>query len=214
MSLAAAWRAALLVTVAVAGCTRPEPPPAAGAADPGILLSLEHWEARGRIAARREGDRPDGGQASIEWQQAGPTTTVVLRGPFGAGGYQVTSGPAGLAVRSAAGEVVIDDPAPDAAERWFATELGWTFPVASARYWLLGVADPAATADVVRDADGRLALLRQAGWEVSYVEYREAAGLWLPRRLTLTGAPAGVPHRVRIVVDRWLLDIPHGANGQ
>lgn len=213
MNAAAARRAALLILVAVAGCTRPAPP-APGVADPDVLLALDHWEARGRIAARREGDRPDGGQASIEWQQAGPTTTVVLRGPFGAGGYQLTSGPAGLVVRSAAGETLIDDPSSDAVERWFATQLGWTFPVASARWWLLGVADPAAAADVVRDADGRLALLRQQGWEVSYLEYREAAGLWLPRRLTLTGAPAGVPHRVRIVVDRWLLDIPHGPNGQ
>jgi outer membrane lipoprotein LolB len=183
-------------------------------ADAAALLALDRWEARGRIAARREGDRPDGGQASIEWQQAGPTTIVVLRGPFGAGGYQVTSGPAGLAVRSAAGEAVIDDPSPDAAGRWFHRELGWTFPVASVRYWLLGVADPAAAASEVRDAEGRLALLRQHGWDVSYLEYRESAGLWLPRRMTLTGAPDGVPHRLRIVVDRWLLDIPHGANGQ
>jgi outer membrane lipoprotein LolB len=214
LSPAGAWRAALLFAVLVAGCTRPEPPAGAPTADAGRLLALDHWEARGRVAARRDGDRPAGGQASLDWQQAGATTTVALRGPFGAGAYAIVAGPAGLAVRSAAGEAVIDDPAPDAAERWFARELGWTFPMASTRFWLLGVPDPALPAEVMRDADGRLATLRQQGWEVSYAEYQPASGYWLPRRMVLAGAPAGVPHRVRIVIDRWLLDIPHGANGQ
>jgi outer membrane lipoprotein LolB len=210
----AAWRAALLLAVLVAGCTRPERPPEAPSADGARLLALDHWEARGRIAVRREGDRPDGGQASMDWAQAGPQTTVALRGPFGAGGYEIATGPAGLVVRSAAGEAVIDDPSPDAAERWFASQLGWSFPVASARYWLRGLADPAVAAEVVRDTDGRVASLRQQGWEVDFAEYLAASGLWLPRRMTLTGTPAGVPHRVRIVIDRWLLDIPHGANRQ
>lgn len=209
-----AWWAALLLAVLVAGCTRPERLPEAPSAEEGRLLALDHWEARGRIAVRRDGDRPDGGQASMDWAQTGAVTTVALRGPFGAGGYEIVAGPAGLVVRSAAGESVIDDPAPDAAERWFAGQLGWSFPVASARYWLRGVADPAVPAEVVRDADGRVVILRQHGWEVDYAEYRATSGFWLPRRLTLTGSPAGVPHRARIVIDRWLLDIAHGANRQ
>ena len=206
--------AAALLAAVVTGCTRPERPAPPPVADATRLLGLAGWEARGRIAVRRDGERPEGGQAGLEWRQGGAVSTVALRGPFGTGGYELESGPGGLTLRTAGGDTVRREPDPAAAERWLTETVGWSFPVGSVRYWLLGVADPARPADAEPDAEGRLARLRQAGWEIAYPEYRATGGFWLPRRLTLTGAEANATVRVRIVIDRWLLDTAGQPTGQ
>jgi outer membrane lipoprotein LolB len=97
------------------------------------------------------------------------------------------------------GEVALDELGPDAAERFLARELGWSVPVRSARYWVRGLADPAANAAPLLDELGRLAQLTQSGWQIRYEEYALKDSLWLPRRLVMEGGPA----RVRLVIDTW-----------
>jgi outer membrane lipoprotein LolB len=177
-------------------------------ADADRLAALERWEARGRIAVRQEGPGAGGGQAGLEWRQQGALTAVSLRGPFGTGGYEIESGPDGVTLRTAAGDTVERVADARAAEAWLAATAGFAFPVASARWWLLGLPDPGRPAEARRDAGGRLLRLRQDGWDVDYLEYRASGGFWLPRRLTLATTPpaTGAAVRVRVVVDRWLLD--------
>jgi outer membrane lipoprotein LolB len=161
------------------------------------LLALDPWEFRGRVAARSAPDR--GGQASLDWRQTGDASRIRIRGPFGAGAYQIDWDPLQVTVTTRDGEVALDELGPDAAERFLARELGWSVPVRSARYWVRGLADPAANAAPLLDELGRLAQLTQSGWQIRYEEYALKDSLWLPRRLVMEGGPA----RVRLVIDTW-----------
>jgi outer membrane lipoprotein LolB len=200
--------AGIALVALLAACARPGPPTPPPVADAARLAALDRWEARGRLAVRQVGPGASGGQAGLEWRQQGALTAVSLRGPFGTGGYEIESGPDGVTLRTAAGETVERVADARAAEAWLAAAAGFAFPVASARWWLLGLPDPDRPAEARRDGDGRLLQLRQDGWDVDYAEYRATGGLWLPRRLTLaTTQPAtGAAVRVRVVIDRWLLD--------
>ena len=200
--------AGIALVALLAACARPGPPTPPPVADAARLAALDRWEARGRLAVRQDGPGASGGQAGLEWRQQGALTAVSLRGPFGTGGYEIESGPDGVTLRTAAGETVERVADARAAEAWLAAAAGFAFPVASARWWLLGLPDPDRPAEARRDGDGRLLQLRQDGWDVDYAEYRATGGLWLPRRLTLaTTQPAtGAAVRVRVVIDRWLLD--------
>jgi outer membrane lipoprotein LolB len=159
-----------------------------------------NWEARGRIALKAPGTS---GQGSFAWVQTGDTTVIRVAGPFGAGAYEIRWEPARLTVLSGRGEVAADYAGPDAAQRFLEEQLGWSLPVANARYWLLGLAGPGTTAVETLDGSGLLAALVQDGWDVTYGEYRPEGPVALPRKLVLSGA-AG---RIRLVIDDWKIDL-------
>jgi outer membrane lipoprotein LolB len=78
--------------------------------------------------------------------------------------------------------------------------LGWPLPLGSLRYWIQAVADPRGdAAAVTRDAAGRLSLLVQDGWSISYDYPEPPAPAALPRRLDLTRDG----QRIRLVIDAW-----------
>lgn len=162
------------------------------------LLALDAWRARGRIAVK---SGRDGGQGDLLWEQQGEAARIRLSGPFGAGGYEIRWDAHRLGIRSRNGEFERAYTGADAVEQFLIEQIGWSFPAASIRYWLLGLADPALPVERIWGADGALATLRQDGWSVSYEGYIWHDGLALPARLTALGPGA----RVRLVVDRWEL---------
>jgi outer membrane lipoprotein LolB len=92
-------------------------------------------------------------------------------------------------------ETVLQDPELELRRRY-----GWTIPIASLRYWALGIPDPGEPASTEFDEDGLLSRLEQRGWVVEISRYREGGGQQMPRILSATN-PAT---RVRMVIDRWL----------
>lgn len=162
------------------------------------LLGLVQWEARGRAAIK---SADTGGQGSLQWVQTGPVARIRLSGPFGAGAYEINWLPGQITVYSRGAEAALEYVGPDAAEHFLAEQVGWSFPVSSVRYWLLGLADPAAPAETQMDARGRLHELRQSGWVVRYEDYAEGAATWLPRKMVIEREKV----RLRLVIDTWLL---------
>lgn len=191
------WLLPLLAGCATRSVVLPEQMESAAARQE-RLLSLTHWEARGRVAIK---SADTGGQGSLQWLQSGSAALIRLSGPFGAGAYQINWMPGQISVSSRGSEAALEYVGPDAAERFLAEQVGWSFPVTSVRYWLLGLADPAAPAAAQTDARGRLEELQQSGWIVRYEDYAQGAATWLPRKLVIEGKQL----RVRFVIDTWLL---------
>lgn len=191
---------ALLAGALLAGCAAPsrigEAPPTDPAARRAAIEAASHWEARGRIALKTPGTS---GQGNFAWVQTGDTTVLRVAGPFGAGAYEIRWEPERLTVLSGRGEVAADYAGPDAARRFLEEQLGWSLPVANARYWLLGLAGPGTSAIETLDGSGLLAALVQDGWDVNYGEYRPQGAVALPRKLDLA-SDAG---RIRLVIDHW-----------
>ncbi|MDJ0927566.1 MAG: lipoprotein insertase outer membrane protein LolB [Gammaproteobacteria bacterium] len=160
------------------------------------LLAVEAWQMRGRIAVK-SGD--DGGQGSVRWHQGGSSAWLRVSGPFGAGAYEITWDAERVVLTDGKGEVAAAYNGPDAVEQLLDEQIGWQFPAARARYWVLGVAAPPGRGRPVYTDDGWLASLDQDGWVVSFDDYRERAGFWMPRKVRLE-SPRGT---VKLVVDHW-----------
>lgn len=157
------------------------------------LQSLRHFELRGHVAVRAG---QDGFIAGLRWVQDGPQAQLALQGPLGVGSVQVSSDGRALEVRTSHGERLDDA----AARADLLARLGFEPPLASLRYWLLGVPDPAVPASEGLDpGTQRLAHLQQGDWQIDYGDYVTAGGHSLPSRVTLQSA--GV--RVRLVIDQW-----------
>ena len=78
--------------------------------------------------------------------------------------------------------------------------LGWEMPVTRLAWWVQGELAPRAVVQAIeRDAHGRLTVLAQEGWRVSYVYDPPDARDGRLRRLEL----AGGSHEIRLVIDGW-----------
>ena len=130
---------------------------------------------RGRRRAKKVSMRACAGFRAARRRQ------LALDGPLGVGGARVTMDGTALSVVNAHGERLDSD----AARAELKTRLGFDVPLASLRYWILGVPDPASPADEVVDVEKRLTSLQQGGWQIEYADYVVVQGEWLPGRMTL-----------------------------
>ncbi len=111
---------------------------------------------------------------------------------------QINANGAALEIVTPHGERISDQ----AAHAELSARLGFDVPIASLRYWVLGVPDPAQPAEERLDAaQQRLASLVQDGWQIDYNEYTSAAGEIVPARITLQREAV----RVRLLVEDWQL---------
>ncbi|MGI9245697.1 MAG: lipoprotein insertase outer membrane protein LolB [Steroidobacteraceae bacterium] len=179
---------ALLFALALAGCAAVPVGPS-GPGRPADPQAITQWTAKGRIALSARGE---GGSGSFVWEQRRELSELRLRGPLGAGALDIVTDGERIEVRDGSGAMV--DGA--AARTLLEQRLGVSLPVAEFRYWMLGVAAPAAPGgDAVLAAGG----FTQSGWAVGYQAFQPAGGWSLPARLTATTGDT----RVRVVIDQW-----------
>jgi outer membrane lipoprotein LolB len=186
--------AGLVMLLAACVTTRPPAPtvPAGISWDQrvGQLQTLSRWDLAGRAAVAIGSQ---GWQATLNWQQRGQDSDLHLAGPLGVGATVLRLAPGGLSINGG--------PSGGDALQQLEEKLGFELPISRLRYWLLGVPDPAAPDEVVRNAQDCAQQLTQDGWNIAYDRYSAGDGDVLPLRLVLTRDDV----RVRIVVDHWSL---------
>jgi outer membrane lipoprotein LolB len=160
------------------------------------LQDLGRFGLNGRVAVA-VGNQ--GFNAGLRWTQSAAVTHLTLTGPLGAGGVEVTADGNDLSVVTSSGRRLGNA----AARAQLEEKLGFEPPLASLRYWVLGVPDPdpSAPASVQLDSQQRATQLTQGGWQIEYTAYMPVGAEWLPRLLTLRRQDV----RVRMVVDGWQL---------
>jgi outer membrane lipoprotein LolB len=157
-----------------------------------VLEQLEEWEFAGRIGVSA-GD--EGFNGKLWWRQDGVVFRARISGPLGVGTIFINGDRREMTLTDRDGVVTeLDD-----AEAELRARYGWTIPVTSLRYWVLGIPDPASTSDVGFNADGRVGELQQQNWQVTIGQYAEGGGQQMPRRLTAVNDDI----RVRLVIDDW-----------
>jgi outer membrane lipoprotein LolB len=110
--------------------------------------------AAGRLAVAAGSE---GGSGGFVWQQQGPETRLRLRGPLGAGSFEIASDGERFSVTDAAGQVLGAD-----ARATLRSRLGADLPLSSLRYWMIGLPDPASTARVIESEATPLRIIEAA----------------------------------------------------
>jgi len=157
-----------------------------------VLGELVDWEFRGRIAVKAGND---GFNGKFNWSQTGEAFNATVSGPLGIGTVKIEGNEETIVLTDKDGVAsILSDPEAELYDRY-----GWTIPVASLRYWALGIPDPSNAAETEVDVAGRLVRLEQSDWSVSISRYLEHAGQQMPRTLTASNPDT----RVRMVIDKW-----------
>lgn len=158
-----------------------------------VLENLREWEFKGRIAVKA-GD--DGFNGKFNWTQLGDAYNATVGGPLGMGTVRIEGDGRSVLLTDKDG---VPTRLADV-EQELLYRYGWTIPVASLRYWALGIPDPGVDAVTEFDGDGLLVRLEQSDWTVEISRYKESSGQQMPRILSATNPDT----RVRMVIDRWL----------
>ena len=162
------------------------------------LSLLDDWSMQGRIAVKQ----PEGsGQGKILWEQAGETVDIGLAGPLGAGAINIHWVPDELTMVGADLDVQHRYTGGDAAEQFLAEQLGWQFPAASIRYWLLGIPNPGYQFEQEFGEARELLSISQLGWRVQYQRFARVDAHLLPSKLQIQNTEV----RLRLIVDSWSL---------
>ena len=158
-----------------------------------ILGELDQWQFSGRIAVKAH---DDGFNGKLRWRQDDDTFSATLSGPLGIGTVRIEGDSDGVEITDKDGVTTVLKNVE--AELYY--RYGWTIPVESLRYWVLGIPDPRVPAQTEFDELERVRHLQQRGWDVEVGRYREAGGQQMPARLVATGKET----TVRMVIDKWI----------
>lgn len=187
--------AALAVVLLASGCA--SLPDAGNAGDwpdrRQNLVAVDVWSLDGRVAVA---SGSEGFSGALSWHQTGGRSEIEMRGPLGAGTLSIRFDGENYSITDGEGEPVDGEEARRRTEEF----VGAPLPLASLRYWLIGVPAPD-QAHVESLAEGRLQTLEQAGWRVQYTRYMEVGAHVLPARLELTAGQ----FRLRLAVSKWQL---------
>ena len=157
-----------------------------------VLGGVTEWEFSGRIAVSAG---EEGFNGKIRWSQSGDAFKASVSGPLGIGTVRVEGNGDSVVHTDKHGvHTELEN-----AEHDLLHLYGWTIPVASLRYWALGLPDPATPAQTELNQDQQLEKLEQRNWTVNISRYRFSGGQSMPNLLSATSSET----RVRIVFDKW-----------
>ncbi|MGH8729591.1 MAG: lipoprotein insertase outer membrane protein LolB [Burkholderiales bacterium] len=131
---------------------------------------------------------------SLRWTHGQDQDELWFLTPLGASVAHLRKNPAGVTLKTREQTYQAAD-----VESLTRQVLGWGLPLTGLESWVRGVSVPGVPAEIERDDEGRLARVKQDGWEISYLRYSEKQGL--PEKLKVSGRGL----EITLVVDDWLL---------
>ena len=193
IGLAALWLAGCqTVPKPIAPSAAPEQVTAGWPARRAQLQARTQFTAQGRIGVVAGSD---GFNGRLRWVQDGSRSAVSLDGPLGVSGVRIVNDAGALTLTTPSGEALDSQAAHDELVR----RMGFEPPLASLRFWLQGVPDPASPGTETANAQGYLGTLVQSDWTVTFSAYMQTAEGALPQKLTVTRGTV----RVRLILDSW-----------
>lgn len=192
------WPAlALLAIAALAGCTTTPKQLSGGDFDTeqARLTALPYWKAEGRMGIQANGQAWN---ANLFWEHERSQDRLRLSGPFNQGVVSIILQDDLILINEGNGVTETTQDI-DAA---LTKRLGFTVPVTSLRYWMLGI--PAPQGEFTRNDSGTVRQLVQQGWIMDFDRYTPLAGSQVPAKSTIRGQ--GV--KLKLVVDNWSASKP------
>jgi len=159
------------------------------------LSTLSLWNLTGRISVMNGEDVWSG---TLRWQQTPAIYAIDFIAPLGQGSMRLQGDGDTVLMRTSDNQVYVAA----TPEALMQRHLGWQVPLSGMRYWALGLPVPDMPARQQLDAQGRLQVLLQSGWEVTYHRYIRIGAQELPEKIFMK-------HReldVRMIINHW--DLP------
>jgi outer membrane lipoprotein LolB len=171
------------------GCAAlpPAPSPAARPAQ----SELASFALNGRIAVKYNGSNHSAG---LRWTHTVQSDEILLLAPLGQTAARIYSDSRHTTLDD--GDKHYEN---ESAEALMQEVLGWYLPLSGLHHWVLGLPGEDSQAQIERDGNGQIAVLRQDGWEVRYLRYDGAGPDSMPKRMQLRNEDL----QLQLLIDEW-----------
>ena len=168
------------------------------------LNDLKHvWKYQAKVGLKTNKGNE---QANLIWEYAKQNNKLRLFGPLGMGSVKLNFDQYGAQLFDNKG---------NSHQGVNASELlndivGWPLPVDALTQWLFLLPDLDYAYQYKLNADGKLASIRQLGWQIDYQDYREYNGQQMPRKIIANKEfiDSGLGEvAVRLIAKSWQLGI-------
>ena len=174
-------------------------PPVSGLSQAGSsLMPPGFWRMEGRIGIQSS---QEAWSAHIVWIHERDQDRLLIHGPLHQGLVSIVLRQGLMYIHEGRGEGELSrDP-----EQSLRQRLGFSVPLYSLRYWLMGLPDPHDTYTDSVDTKQPAAGFDQAGWSVRVEDYTAVAAYRLPGKMKIQGKEL----KLKLVVDHWNLEDRH-----
>jgi outer membrane lipoprotein LolB len=190
----------LLITILlVSGCATITPPtsqPTNSSLNQQHLASLANIKAfslKGRLGVVTN---PRGFSGGIEWQHQAANDNIDIFSPVGGKVANIAKNASGVTLTSQDGHTIKANDAESLTE----TTLGWRLPLNGLNDWAIGRPTTSKIEASSWDAQGRLLTLKQDGWDISYENYLETNGVFLPSKTVLKSEKVNL----KLLIEKWV----------
>ncbi len=157
------------------------------------LANIKDFSLKGRLGVVSQKQGFSGG---IEWQHHTATDNIDVFSPVGG---KVAN------IAKTADQVVLTDQKnhqikANDAETLTETTLGFRLPLGGLSDWAVGRPTASKIAASSWDAQGRLIMLKQDGWDIDFENYLESNGTFLPTKIVLKSEKVNL----KLLVEKWL----------
>jgi len=183
------WLVLLALTLLLAGCASLSPAPAPVARP--VHPESAPFAMNGRISIEYDDKRNGGG---LHWTHRQQSDEILLLTPLGQTAARVYRDDGNATLDQGGKHYQNVD-----TESLMQQVLGWHLPLNGMHHWVLGMVDPDSPAQIEHDADGRISVLHQDGWELRYLRYADSKPDSLPARLQLNHEDL----HILLLIDEW-----------
>ncbi len=190
----------LLLFLFVGGCaTLPAPPsqpPISSAVNQqhlATLAGIKTFSLKGRLGVVTN---PRGFSGGIDWQHQISNDNIDVFSPVGGKVANIVKTPNGVTLTSQDGHSI---KAQDA-EALTEAALGWRLPLNGLSDWALGKPTASKIDAATWNEQGHFTTLKQDGWDISYENYVENNGVFLPGKIVLKSDKVNL----KLLVEKWI----------
>lgn len=139
---------------------------------------------------------PRGFSGGLEWQHQTADDNIDIFSPVGGKVANIVKNPNGVTLTTQDGNSLKTRDAESLTE----ATLGWRLPLKGLSDWALGKPTAGNIDAITWDDSGHLSTLKQDGWDISYENYTEQRGVFLPNKVLLKSERVNL----KLLIDEWL----------
>ena len=156
------------------------------------LTQIQHFALKGRLGVVTQKQGFSGG---IDWNHEQVNDNIEVYSPLGGKVASIVKTSTEVTLTTQDGHSIKANDAETLTE----LALGWRLPLAGLSDWALGKPTKSKIDASTWDEQGRLTTLKQDGWDISYENYTENNGYFLPNKIVLKSEKVNL----KLLVEKW-----------
>lgn len=156
------------------------------------LAPLIYWNIAGKLGIKT---KDESHSTLMNWQQQADQYAIAITSPIGTSVAHIDGNAQSVQLKLRDNKIHTAD----SLDELLWNQLGWTLPADQLFYWVRGLPAPTAIDSQQLNAQHQLTQLEQSGWSIQYIDYMNADGYNLPKKMVLSNTQL----KLTLFISEW-----------